>query len=226
MEMSERNALCAGLLAALILFDAGAARDQAAIEGKVTLPDPEKVAAAPPRYAGQVGEIAPADPPVAVVYLEGAFPASATNSPPGSSKVLQEGMQFRPALLPVRVGTTVSFPNGDDVYHNVFSYSKPKRFDLGRYRKEDKPATQVFDKAGVVKLYCEIHQHMRGVILVLDTPYFTRTETNGVYRLENLPPGHYVLKAWADEKRIAEKPVELVAGQTLHVDFDLKKGAH
>src|ERR1035441_1088175 len=226
MEMSERNALCAGLLAALILFGAGAARGQAVIEGKVTLPDPEKVAAAPPRYAGQVGEIAPPDPPAAVVYLEGAFPASATNFPSGSADVLQEGMQFRPARLPIRVGTRVSFPNGDDVYHNVFSYSKPKRFDLGRYRREDKPATQLFDKAGVVKLYCEIHQHMRGVILVLDTPYFTRTETNGVYRLENLPPGQYVLKAWADEKRLDRKSTRLVAGQTLHVDFDLKQGAH
>jgi plastocyanin len=226
MELSVRNALCAGPVAALILFGAGVAHSQAVIEGRVALPDPEKLLTAPPRYAGQVGEIAPPDPPTAVVYLEGAFPVSATNSSPGTSEVLQKGMQFRPALLPIRVGTTVSFPNGDEFYHNVFSYSKPKRFDLGRYRREDKPATQVFDKPGVVKLYCEIHQHMRGVILVLDTPYFTRTRTNGVYRLENLPSGQFVLKAWADERRIAEKPVELVAGQTNHVDFDLKKGAH
>jgi hypothetical protein len=131
-------------------------------------------------------------------------------------------MQFRPALLPVRVGTAVSFPNGDDFYHNVFSYSKAKRFDLGRYRKEDKPAVQVFDKPGVVRLYCDIHRHMRGVILVLDTPYFTATDTNGLFRLENLPSGNYLLKAWVNEQRVGEKWVDLVPSKTLRVDFDLK----
>jgi plastocyanin len=226
MQINGCNALCASLIMVLILSLDDNARGQAAIEGKVSLPAPEKIAASPPRYPGQVGEIALPDPPVAVVYLTGDFPADATNLPPSVSQVLQKGMQFRPALLPVRLGTTVSFPNGDEFYHNVFSYSKPKRFDLGRYRKEDKPATQVFDKVGVVKLYCEIHQHMRGVILVLDTPYFTRTDTNGVYRLENLPPGHYLLNAWADEKRVAQQPVDLVVGRTLQVDFDLKQSPH
>ena|SRR5215472_3792635 len=223
MKMIGRNTLFGGLCAALVLSGAHAAFAQASIEGKVILPDPEVSTGPPPRYAGQVGQIAPADPPVAVVYLEGRFPVTATNSAAGTNEVWQRGMQFRPAVLPVRVGTAVAFPNGDDFYHNVFSYSKPKRFDLGRYRKEDKPAIQVFDKPGIVKLYCEIHQHMRGVIVVLDTPYFTRTETNGNYRLSDLPPGKYILKAWADEQRTAEKSVELVPGETLHVDFDLKK---
>jgi plastocyanin len=222
MNMIGCNTLLGGLCATLVLVGAFAARSQAVIEGKINLPDPQVSTGPPPRYAGQIGEVAPADPPVAVVYLEGHFP-TATNSAPGTNEVWQRGMQFRPAVLPVRVGTAVAFPNGDDFYHNVFSYSKPKRFDLGRYRKEDKPALQVFDKPGIVKLYCEIHQHMRGVIVVLDTPYFTRTHTNGTYRLADLPAGKYTLKAWADEQRAAEKPVELVAGKTLHVDFDLKK---
>jgi plastocyanin len=156
-----------------------------------------------------------------VVYLEGQFPA-ASNSASVTNRMLQLGMQFRPALLPIRVGTKIAFPNGDDFYHNVFSYSKPKRFDLGRYRKEDLPPIETFDKPGVVKLYCDIHQHMRGVILVLDTPYFTRTDTNGVYRLQNLPTGSYVLKAWVDEKHVYEKPVSLEPGQSLHLDFDPK----
>lgn len=220
--MNGRSTVCGGVLAALILSAAGSSRGQAVLEGKVVLPPPEVSSAPPPRYAGQVGEIAPADPPVAVVYLEGQFPAAAAKIPPGTNEVWQRGMQFRPAVLPVRVGATVSFPNGDEFYHNVFSYSKPKRFDLGRYRKDDKPAMQVFDKPGVVKLYCDIHQHMRGVILVLDTPYFTRTSTNGVYRLDHLPAGKYLLKAWVDEKRTCEKPVDLKAGETSHVDLEPK----
>jgi len=192
------------------------------IEGKVSLPKAEPMVVPAHRYAGQVGEIAPPDPPVAVVYLEGQFPKSSTNSVSLTNEVLQAGMQFRPALLPVQSGATVAFPNGDDFYHNVFSYSKTKRFDVGRYRKNDRAPIQVFDKPGVVKLYCEIHQHMRGIILVLDTPYFIRTQTNGLYRLEDLPTGHFVLKAWVDEKHVYERPIDLAAGQQLHVDFDSK----
>lgn len=193
------------------------------IEGKVSLPKAAPMDTHPPRYAGQVGEIAAPDPPVAVVYLEGQFPKTAGSAGSSTNAVVQQGMQFHPALLPVQVGTAVTFPNADDFYHNVFSYSKPKRFDLGRYRKSDRPApVEIFDKPGVVKLYCEIHQHMRGVILVLDTPYFRRTDTNGLYRLRDLPAGSFLLKAWIDEKHVYEKPVELKPGQTLKVDFDAK----
>jgi plastocyanin len=218
--MNSRNAVLVSLLAGALWFGAGSSHGEAALEGRVTLPSPPPRTASPPRYAGQVGEIAPADPPAAVVYLEGEFPPAA-HHPPGTNEVWQRGLQFRPGLLPVQVGTTVTFPNGDNLYHNVFSYSKTKRFDLGRYRKGEEPAAQKFDKPGVVKLYCEIHQHMRGVILVLDTPYFTST-TNGLYRLDHLPAGKYQLKAWVDEKRTCEKPVELKNGQTLHVDLDPK----
>jgi plastocyanin len=205
--------------AGLLLLWVGSSPAQALIEGKVTLPKSEPISVPPPRYAGQIGEIAPPDPPRAVVYLEGQFTNAAARLAP-TNEVVQLGMQFRPALLPIRVGTSVAFPNGDDFYHNVFSYSKTKRFDLGRYRKHDSPPVEVFEKPGPVKLYCEIHQHMRGVILVLDTPYFSRTETNGLYQLQNLPAGRYQLKAWIDEKHIYEKWVELEPGRQLHVDFD------
>jgi plastocyanin len=221
MRTHAYTAWWAAWLGTLVLVAAVEGRSQV-IEGKVALPKPELSTAPPPRYAGQVGDIAPADSPVAAVYLEGQFPPGTTNTPPGTNFVVQQGMQFRPALLPIRLGSTVAFPNQDDFYHNVFSYSRVKRFDLGRYRKTDRPATQVFDKPGLVKLYCDIHQHMRGVILVLDTPFFTRTDTNGGYRLENLPPGKYVLRAWVDEKRLGAKPVELEPGKTIQVDFDLR----
>jgi plastocyanin len=207
-------------LAGLLLFGAASGFGQASVEGRVSLPKPEAKGFIPPHYPGQVAEVAPPDPPVAVVYLEGKFPAGLTNSAPSTNVVSQSGAQFRPGLLPVRVGTPVSFPNEDDFYHNVFSYSKTKRFDLGRYRKTDRPSpVEVFDKPGVVKLYCEIHQHMRGIILVLDSPFFTRTDTNGWYSMHDLPTGDYVLKAWLDEKHVYEKPVELKPGEVLHIDF-------
>jgi len=152
-----------------------------------------------------------------VVYLDGFFPRP--DSLP-MKQVAQKDLTFIPALLPVRVGTKVEFPSFDDTYHNIFSYSPAKRFDLGRYRPDERPVpSQVFDKPGLVTLRCDIHEHMRGLILVLNTPYFVMTDTAGHFRLGGLPTGHYTLKAWIDSKTTREKPVDLKNGQTLQVDF-------
>jgi hypothetical protein len=187
----------------------------AAVEGTVALP-PAVIPIATPRYPISASyTIGAPDPPAAVVYLDGDFPAQ----PPGRAEVAQRHYQFTPGLLPVRRGTVVAFPNLDDEYHSVFSYSKPKRFDLGRYHMEESPAELVFDQPGVVRLYCEIHDHMRGTILVLDTPYFTKTAADGRYRLDHLPPGRHVLKAWRDEGPVLERVVELPERGTMRVDF-------
>jgi plastocyanin len=194
------------------------ARAEVVIEGTVTLPPPKKPAAMP-RYQ-ITGEIGPAPAAAAIVFLEGKFPAPVVKPP--ALTMGQRGYQFEKAVLPVRVGTRVEFPNFDPDYHNVFSYSKSKRFDLGRYRKGETPAALVFDQPGVIRLYCDIHEHMRSVIVVLDTPHFTTTDAAGKFRLNGLPAGHYVLKAWIDEKTTRERPVELKAGETLRVDFPAK----
>lgn len=94
----------------------------------------------------------------------------------------------------------MEFPNEDDDYHNVFSYSKVRRFDLGRYRKDEASAGMVFDKIGVVRLFCDIHEHMRGAILVLTTPHFVVTRPDGSFKLSDLPAGQFKLKVWIDEK--------------------------
>jgi plastocyanin len=187
------------------------------IEGVVTLPKKSAAAAASARYKTPL-QVGAADAPAAIVYLEGKFPAAATNT----VEVGQRHYQFTPGLMAVQKGTKVRFPNYDDDYHNVFTLSKVKRFDLGRYRKDEEPASQTFDQVGVVKLFCEIHEHMRGTVLVLDTPYFAKTAAGGKYALTNLPAGAYALKAWIDEKVVWEKAVELKDGETLKVDFGPK----
>jgi plastocyanin len=191
-------------------------RGQAVVEGTVALPHDVPVPASKPRYPVAASySVGPPDPPAAVVYLEGPFP------PPPAAKVevAQRQYQFAPGLLAIPRGSVVAFPNLDDEYHSVFSYSKAKRFDLGRYRRDEVPAELTFEQPGVVKLYCEIHDHMRGTILVLDTPYFQKTNAEGHYRLENLPAGRYVLKVWIDEDSVLERPVELRERTTLRVDF-------
>ena len=156
-------------------------------------------------------------PPLAVVYLETSSPHPAANV---TKEVAQKNLSFVPAILPVQVGTKVEFPNLDDTYHNIFSYSPAKRFDLGRYRPDEKPVPfQIFDSPGLVTLRCDIHEHMRGLILVLDTPYFVVTNPDGRFRLSGLPSGRHTLKAWIDSKTTREQPVELKNGVTAHVDF-------
>ena len=192
---------------------------QATIEGRVELPKTKSAPVMTKRYEIVTsGGVLSTNPPLAVVYLEGSFPK------PGSlptKQVAQKDLAFVPALLPVQVGTKVEFPNLEkDTYHNIFSYSPAKRFDLGRYRPDEKPVpSQIFDVAGLVTLRCDIHEHMRGLILVLATPHFAVTDETGHFRLNGLPAGHYTVKAWIDSRTTREHSVDLTSGSTLHVDF-------
>jgi plastocyanin len=191
---------------------------QATVEGRVELPKSHSAPVMAKRYEIVTHSgVLSTQPPLAVVYLVGSFPK---RSSPPARQVAQKDLTFVPSLLPVQVGTRVEFPNLDDTYHSIFSYSPAKRFDLGRYRPEERPIpSQVFDTPGLVTLRCDIHDHMRGLILVLDTPYFVVTGADGRFRLSTLPAGHYTLKAWIDSKTTRERPVELKSGKTLHIDF-------
>lgn len=190
----------------------------AVVEGQVELPKPHSAVVVNQRYevVTKAGAIT-TSPPLAVVYLDGSFPKPAA---PTTKVIVQKNLTFEPLLLPIQVGTRVEFPNLDDTYHNVFSYSPTKRFDLGRYRRNEKPVpTQIFDRPGLVTLRCDIHEHMRGLILVVPTPHFAISDTEGRYRLSGLPGGHYTLKAWLTSKSTLEQPVDLKNGATTRVNF-------
>jgi plastocyanin len=189
------------------------------VEGRVNLP---KSHAPPPVMAKRyeivtTGGVLATEPPLSVVYLDGSFPKP-TSQP--TKQIAQKDLAFLPSLLPVQAGTRVEFPNRDDTYHNIFSYSPAKRFDLGRYRPDERPIpSEVFETPGLVTLRCDIHEHMRGLILVLNTPYFVVTTPDGRFRLSGLPSGHYTLKAWINSKTTREQSVDLKADTVLHVDF-------
>jgi plastocyanin len=201
-----------------LLFAATLAHADSVIEGHVELPKSKAAPVMAKRYEIVTkGGVLSTNPPVAVVYLEGEF-AKPASLP--VRQVVQKDFVFQPSLLAVRTGSKVEFPNQDDAYHNVFSFSPAKRFDLGRYRPEDKPVpSQVFEKAGMITLRCDIHEHMRGIILVLDTPHFVISGTDGSFKLDGLPAGSYKLKAWIDSRTTLEKPVTLTGGSRTRISF-------
>ncbi len=206
------------LLSAVLAGGGSSCFGQAAIEGTVALPQTHFVPVENERYevVSKAGVLA-TDPPRAVVYLAGDFPQPEHLA---TKTITQKNLAFDPGLLAIPAGTKVEFPNADDTYHSIFSYSPAKRFDLGRYPAGETPIPSVvFDKPGLVTLRCDIHEHMRGLILVLRTPHFTITDAEGHFRLPNLPAGHFVLMAWINSRKTLEHPVELKTGATLHVNL-------
>jgi plastocyanin len=206
-------------LLAPFAFVSGGICGEINVEGQVSLPKSRTAPVVVKRYEIiTTGGVLSTSPPLAVVYLDGSFPRH--TSAAATKQIVQKNLTFLPALLPIQVGTRVEFPNLDDTYHSIFSYSPAKRFDLGRYRSDERPIpSEVFDTPGLVTLRCDIHEHMRGLILVLNTPYFVVTNPNGRYQMSGLPAGRYTLKAWIDSKTTREQPVDLKNGATLHLDF-------
>lgn len=196
----------------------GPALADSTIEGRVKLAKTSANPVVIQRYEIVTrGDVMATKPPLAVVYLEGSLPQRA---PSAEATMSQKDLTFIPALLPIQTGTRVRFPNLDDTYHNIFSFSPTKRFDLGRYRPEEKPVPSVvFDAPGLVTIRCDIHEHMRALILVLDTPHFVLTDAEGRFRLSGLPAGRHTLKAWLNSKTTLERPVELKNGATSRIDL-------
>lgn len=167
------------------------------IRGRVELQGPEPTVIVRPDAAALGSGTVPGqvDRRRSVVYLDraprGAF--DARDEP--RARMDQRNETFIPHVLAIVAGTTVDFPNNDQTYHNVFSLSKPKPFDLGRYAAGRSKSVR-FDTPGIVRVFCDIHAHMSAHILVFAHRYFAVTDSDGRYRLEAVPPGTYTMVAW------------------------------
>jgi plastocyanin len=215
------------LLAAALVLNvggAGAAAPSGPVTGRVTIPEgaAQKKTRLKLRYAGQTGLGEKKDPSSspAVVYLEGLPPSRAAAA---RVEMRQNGLEFRPRVLAVQTGTTVSFPNDDPVYHNVFSYSQAKRFDLGRYPQGETKEV-LFEQRGRVDVFCEIHEHMRAFIVVVDNPCFAVAKEDGSFTLPEVPAGRYTLVAWHESFEPVRVPVDVPAGGT-RVDLKFVRAA-
>ena len=169
------------------------------IRGRVeVLRDPPAPEARP--TVGDLGMTSPRDVPNrrrSVVYLDAAPQGAFEEHEPARVVMDQHNETFVPYVLAIPVGTTVDFTNSDRTYHNVFSLSKPRRFDLGRYASGQSKSVR-FDRPGVVRVFCEIHSHMSAFILVFAHRFFATTDGDGRYRIDNVPPGTYTIVAWND----------------------------
>lgn len=137
--------------------------------------------------------------PDAVVFVQG--PPGQMPASGHAAEMDQVNKTFVPGLLPVVVGTRVTFPNRDQIHHHVYSFSRTKSFELPLYKGTDAPPV-VFDKPGVVKVACNIHDWMSAIILVLPTTHFAVTDANGSFTLPGLPAGSYELAAWHERSRL------------------------
>jgi hypothetical protein len=140
-------------------------------------------------------------------------------SPPKTLQVItQRDAVFRPHVLPIVVGSTVEWPNKDEIFHNVFSMSESNSFDLGLYKDPEVKKVQ-FKNSGRVDVFCSIHAQMNCVILVLQNPFFANTDKAGRYRIENLPAGTYKLKAWHQRLPAETKEVVVPEFGEIRLDF-------
>lgn len=198
-------------LALLLGRAVSAAAGTGTIEGTITV----KEAAPPPPDPGEVpfSDV--------VVYLDGFAPGTTFPPPAREARMIQRRKRFVPYVLPVQVGSTVRFPNEDDLFHNVFSSSLTQKFDIGRYPRGP-GKTQVFGKVGRVRVFCEIHSFMKANILVLPGPHFVFPDRTGKYKIENAPAGTYYAVGWHDRLKSVSKPVTVPPGQTVKLDFTLQ----
>jgi len=211
-------ALCALTTGLLTVATAARAGE---LKGKVRLRSslPVQTAAINP-YPGTLGGGAEApahqpgsSPAEVVIFIEG---VSGTRSPRSDNQKLhQVSRSFQPRVIGITVGETVEFPNMDLVFHNVFSYSKTKRFDLGHYGK-GKSKSVTFDKPGLVKVFCDIHSTMSAFIYVADTPYITQPGKDGSYSIKDVPEGTYTVRVWHPEHGESSDVVTIGNGATRH----------
>ena len=222
--MSRAHLLPLLLVGALILVSPsvrplGAARN-GTITGRVEL---RRAPVAPGRRPGVADLGAPAVQPSAerqmsVVYLETAPRGAFDQNEPARVVMDQRNETFVPHVLAITTGTTVDFPNSDRIYHNVFSLSKARQFDLGRYAVGRSKSVR-FDRSGIVRVFCDIHSHMSAWILVFAHRFFAVTDAEGRYRISGVPAGRYQLAVWTDGKQRESRSVSVPESGEVTADF-------
>lgn len=226
-RLSLLRVVCAGMMWGAVSVSLPSAVDvdpaNGTIRGRVELRQPPTDLAPRPR----VGDVAmpkahdATDRRRSVVYLETAPRPAFDQRDEPRAKLDQRNEAFVPHVLAIVAGTTVDFPNNDQTYHNVFSLSSTRPFDLGRYAAGRSKSIK-FDRPGIVRVFCDIHSHMSAFILVFAHRHFAVTDDEGRYRLDNVPPGTYTVIAWNESAPSESRRVVVPeAGGDVETNFAL-----
>lgn len=146
-----------------------------------------------------------------VVFVEGVSVPYQAQQPQAIPQIGHKGKRFSPEIMPIVRGNSVDFFNDDNIFHNVFSLSKAKRFDLGVTPQGSSKLVK-FDRAGLVKIYCNLHPNMVSSILVLNSPYYAVTDIDGNYSINGVPDGQYRLRVWYEFSDEIDKSIDLTKG--------------
>lgn len=161
-----------------------------------------------------------------VVYIDGPVGTNTVAAPAkpvvvNTTRVTQQGAVFSPHVLPIVVGTTVQWPNNDEIYHNVFSVSDTTNFDLGLYKGNPQEKRVTFNKPGRGDVFCSIHANMHCIVLVLENPYFASVDNHNHYTITDVPAGTYKLKAWHERLPPQTREITVPEKGEIKVDFVL-----
>jgi plastocyanin len=197
-----------------------AAQEPGSVRGRVSIGIPVTAKRATSTYSRSIPAVALAPESElrhVVVYVKDA-PKTAVQ--PKRAEIRQRNENFVPRVVAVTVGSVVEFPNDDPIYHNVFSLSRAKTFDLGRFPK-GKSRGERFDKPGVVKVFCQIHSHMSATVMVFDHPWFAIPDEQGNFDLSGVPPGMHQVTAWHERLGETTLPLRVEPGRPATIDFVL-----
>jgi len=192
----------------LVFVTPPATGSDAAVAGRITVLESGK------RPATDVGQ--------AVIWLEG---AGAKPSAVKSVSIITQGKEFRPRVVVVPVGSTVTFPNEDPFNHNVFSLSEEGPFDLGLYGRGQAKSTKL-TRAGVLRVYCNVHATMAAFVVVLDNPYYAQPSGDGSFAIAAVPPGKYTLHAWHERAAEITQAIDVPAQGAGNLDLQLDARAY
>jgi len=211
-------AAVAGL--ALTIETEPSAQEAGSVRGRVSIGIPITAKRGTSTYSRSVPTVALAPESElrhVVVYVKD---APKTAVAPMRAEIRQRNENFVPRLVAVTVGSTVDFPNDDPIYHNVFSLSRAKTFDLGRF-PQGKSRSELFDKPGVVKVFCQIHSHMSATVMVFDHRWFEVPDQQGMFDLPGVPPGMHQVTAFHERLGDTTQQVRIEPGRATTVDFVL-----